>query len=62
MSKNERYLYCGFHTIICIGNGLWNAAGLWSKYLAEAEKPVTGFIGQIGTDELNKFRIVFSSF
>jgi hypothetical protein len=50
MSARQRHFYCALHTLLCISNDIWNAVGLWQKSALDFDKPVTGFIGQIGWD------------
>ncbi|CAK5084642.1 unnamed protein product [Meloidogyne enterolobii] len=53
MSKRTQRRYSSINVLLCTFNGLWNVVELWKKCELEENRPVTGFIGQIGWDSKN---------
>ncbi|CAK5107772.1 unnamed protein product [Meloidogyne enterolobii] len=53
MSKRTQRRYSSINVLLCTINGLWNVVELWKKCEIEENRPVTGFIGQIGWDSKN---------
>nr|CAD2134522.1 unnamed protein product [Meloidogyne enterolobii] len=53
MSKRTQRRYSSINVLLCTINGLWNVVELWKKCEMEENRPVTGFIGQIGWDSKN---------
>nr|CAD2173408.1 unnamed protein product [Meloidogyne enterolobii] len=53
MSKRTQRRYSAVNVLLCTLNGLWNVVELWKKCESEENRPVTGFIGQIGWDSKN---------
>uniref|UniRef100_A0A915PAQ3 G_PROTEIN_RECEP_F1_2 domain-containing protein n=1 Tax=Meloidogyne floridensis TaxID=298350 RepID=A0A915PAQ3_9BILA len=53
MSRRTQRRYSAVNVLLCTINGLWNVVELWKKCEMEENRPVTGFIGQIGWDSKN---------